>query len=54
MDRTLDAVFDEGIKGWGTKALQLGMRFLALEPKVVERFERLGHWGLSPLAESQA
>jgi uncharacterized protein len=41
-DGTLDAVFDEGIKGWGSLALHHGYRFLGLGTTVRERFEQLG------------
>ncbi|HZT08526.1 MAG TPA: TAXI family TRAP transporter solute-binding subunit [Chloroflexota bacterium] len=44
---TLDAVFDEGIKGWGNVALEHGMRFLALDPATQHHLETLG-WPLGP------
>jgi TRAP-type uncharacterized transport system substrate-binding protein len=37
-----DAVFDEGIKGWGALALKSGMRFLPINEKVLKRVEGLG------------
>jgi uncharacterized protein len=37
-----DAVFDEGLKSWGSLALDLGMRFLGLRPDVLKRVERIG------------
>ncbi|NIO07838.1 MAG: hypothetical protein GTO40_07455 [Deltaproteobacteria bacterium] len=37
-----NAVFDEGIKNWGSRALNSGMRFLPIEEKVLGRLERIG------------
>ncbi len=37
-----NAVFDEGIKNWGSKALNSGMRFLPLSDKVLDRMEKFG------------
>jgi len=39
---TADAVFDEGIKNWGSTALKNGMRFLPLGEKVLKHLERMG------------
>jgi len=39
---TVDAVFDEGVPVWGPAALAAGMRFLALDPDVVDHMSRLG------------
>lgn len=41
----VDAVFDEGIKGWGYIALKVGMQFLDLDPTSRTRVEELG-WPL--------
>lgn len=38
----LNAVFDEGIKGWGPIALESGMEFLVPSEKVFRRMEYLG------------
>ena len=37
-----DAVFDEGVKSWGTLALASGMRFLAVDDAALRRLERIG------------
>jgi len=37
-----DAVFDEGVKSWGPKALQAGMRFLPIHDEAAKRMARLG------------
>lgn len=47
-DGSLDAVFDEGIKGWGPVALQNGMRLLPVEGKALDRMQALG-WPMGPL-----
>lgn len=38
----INAVFDEGIKGWGTIGLESGMEFLVPSEKVFRRMEYLG------------
>lgn len=43
-----DAVFDEGVKGWGYVALQHGMEALDLDGKSRARLEALG-WPLGPV-----
>jgi TRAP-type uncharacterized transport system substrate-binding protein len=47
-DGSIDAVLDEGIKGWGPIALQSGMRMLPVEDAALERLAILG-WPLGPL-----
>jgi TRAP-type uncharacterized transport system substrate-binding protein len=47
-DGSLDAVFDEGIKSWGPRALRMGMRFLPLDAKTVQAVRDLG-WPVGPL-----
>ncbi len=47
-DGSIEAVFDEGIKGWGPLALQSGMRFLPLGQPALQRMEHLG-WRCGPL-----
>jgi TRAP-type uncharacterized transport system substrate-binding protein len=37
-----DAVFDEGIKSWGSVALKSGMRFLPLNEPAIRQMERIG------------
>ncbi len=37
-----NAVFDEGIKNWGSRALNSGMRFLPISDKVLNRLEKIG------------
>ncbi len=37
-----NAVFDEGIKSWGSMALKSGMRFLPLNESVIKRIEKIG------------
>jgi TRAP-type uncharacterized transport system substrate-binding protein len=37
-----NAVFDEGIKSWGSMALKSGMRFLPLNGSVIKRMEKIG------------
>jgi TRAP-type uncharacterized transport system substrate-binding protein len=41
-DGSLDAVFDEGISGWGPIALESGMRFVPLEDEVERSLAELG------------
>src|SRR5918999_4355524 len=38
----IDAIFDEGVSAWGNMALELGMRFLALDENLLERLEKIG------------
>ena len=45
---SLDAVFDEGIKGWGPIALEHGMRFLALGKGSAQKLQEMG-WPVGPL-----
>jgi len=40
-----NAVFDEGIKSWGTTALNSGMRFLPVKEGVLKRLEKTGFAG---------
>ncbi len=47
-DGSIDAVFDEGVKGWGYVAEKAGMRFLDLDPASTERLETTG-WAISPV-----
>ncbi len=47
-DGSLDAVFDEGIKGWGPVAIQSGMRLLPIEGAALDRLNTLG-WPVGPL-----
>jgi hypothetical protein len=42
-------VFDEGIKGWGPRAVKAGFRFLPLGQAGLSRLEELG-WPLGPLS----
>lgn len=37
-----NAVFDEGLKSWGSMALKSGMRFLPLGKSVLKRMEKIG------------
>jgi len=37
-----NAVFDEGVKNWGSRALNSGMRFLPISDKVLNRMEKIG------------
>lgn len=46
---TIEAVFDEGIKGWGPVALAHGLRFLALSDRAGQRLEALG-WPVAPIS----
>ena len=47
-DGSLDAVFDEGIKGWGPFAIEQGMRLLPVEGPALDRLNALG-WPVGPL-----
>ena len=38
----IDAIFDEAVPDWGERALGLGMRFLALEERLLAHMEDLG------------
>lgn len=38
----IDAIFDEGVSAWGNMALELGMRFLALDENLLGRLEKVG------------
>lgn len=49
---TLDAVFDEGISGWGHLALEAGMRFLSLGAAAETRLRNLG-WRVFPVSRSE-
>ena len=40
-----DAIFDEGIKSWGARALASGMRFLPIGEEVLRRLEKMGFQG---------
>ena len=51
-DGSLDAVFDEGISGWGHLAIQSGMRFLQLGGPAESRLKELG-WPLIPVSRSE-
>lgn len=48
----IDAVFDEGIKGWGPLALEHGMRFLPLGEEARRELESLG-WPARPIPPSR-
>jgi TRAP-type uncharacterized transport system substrate-binding protein len=37
-----DAVFDEGVKSWGARALEAGMRFLPINDAAARRMNKLG------------
>jgi TRAP-type uncharacterized transport system substrate-binding protein len=39
----IDAVFDEGLKSWGTQALGSGMGLLSLNDAVLRRLEKIGY-----------
>ena len=45
---SLNAVLDEGIKGWGPLALESGMRMLPVDGPALARLEALG-WPCGPL-----
>jgi hypothetical protein len=47
-DGGLNAVFDEGVKGWGVVAAASGMRFLDLDPASRQRLNQLG-WAVAPV-----
>jgi TRAP-type uncharacterized transport system substrate-binding protein len=51
-DGTVDAVFDEGISGWGHLALECGMRFLPLGEAGGLRLKELG-WRLLPISRDE-
>jgi TRAP-type uncharacterized transport system substrate-binding protein len=51
-DGTLDAVFDEGISGWGHVALEHGMRFMPLGTEAEHRMAGLG-WPLLPVSRAE-
>jgi len=42
-NRTIDAVFDEGIKSWGQTALNHGFRYLPIDGIVLKRLKTLGY-----------
>ena len=37
-----EAVFDEGVKSWGVRALDAGMRFLPVNPAAIRHMSRIG------------
>jgi len=45
---SVDAVFDEGVKGWGYVALDHGMKLLDLDPRSREHLAMLG-WPMGPV-----
>ncbi len=47
-DRTLEAVFDEGVRGWAPLALENGMRFLDLDPASRGQLKDAG-WAVVPV-----
>jgi TRAP-type uncharacterized transport system substrate-binding protein len=51
-DGSIDAVFDEGISGWGHVVLEHGMRFLQLGPEVESRLAGLG-WRRLPVSRAE-
>jgi TRAP-type uncharacterized transport system substrate-binding protein len=51
-DGTVDAVFDEGVGGWGHLALECGMRFLTIGKPGEERLRQLG-WRLLPVSREE-
>jgi TRAP-type uncharacterized transport system substrate-binding protein len=51
-DGTVDAVFDEGISGWGHLALECGMRFLPLGGAAESRLKELG-WRLLSISRAE-
>lgn len=51
-DGSVDAVFDEGISGWGHLVLERGMRFLHLGTEVESRLSGLG-WRLLPVSRDE-
>jgi len=51
-DRSLDAVFDEGIGGWGHLAYEHGMRFLPLGTAAEQHMADLG-WPLLPISHAE-
>ncbi len=42
-NRTIDAIFDEGIKSWGQTALNRGFRYLPIEGSVLQQLTALGY-----------
>ncbi len=44
----IDAVFDEGVRGWAPLAQESGMRFLDLEVRARQRLEAVG-WAVVPV-----
>jgi hypothetical protein len=48
---TLDAVFDEGVRGWAPLALESGMRFLDLDAAERARLESVG-WSIVPVRDA--
>ncbi len=38
----VDAIFDESLGSWGSRALDLGMRFLSLDESMIRRLEEMG------------
>jgi TRAP-type uncharacterized transport system substrate-binding protein len=48
----IDAIFDEAVNGWASRALQLGMRFLALGDELRARLEGAG-WRTSLLRKAK-
>ncbi len=51
-DGSVDAVFDEGISGWGHIALESGMEFLSLGAAGEARIRELG-WPVIPVARDE-
>jgi TRAP-type uncharacterized transport system substrate-binding protein len=51
-DGTLDAVFDEGISGWGHLALECGLRFVPLDDAGTARMKELG-WRIIPVSREE-
>lgn len=47
-----DAVFDEGVKSWGSLALDSGMRFLSVSDAALRRLEQIG-FPRAPLTKEQ-
>lgn len=39
----IDAVFDEGLKSWGSLALNAGMRLLPISDTILRRLEKIGY-----------